>query len=305
MIALITKKAAQPVDPCGDACSTDSSAGVGAHGPTVRKVLWLSSLSLVWMTAEGGLGLYAGLSAYSLSLIGWALGSVIEGLASAIVIWRFTGTRLLSGTSERRAQQAVALSFWLLAPYIAVEAVRDLLGGSHVQTSVLGIAVTASSLLIMPALGIAKTRLARHLDSDATAGEERRTCSAPHRPLPSSSGSASTPPPASTGWTPSSPLPLPRGRSAKGWRHGAAKSAADDRPERVAPHILRAARTERGLLAAGGRRVCAKLRRHTKSNAARMASWSSSSCASRSHPHCSCSCSIGMLTIWSHFTAPS
>ncbi len=171
MIALITKKAAQPVDPCGDACSTDSSAGVGAHGPTVRKVLWLSSLSLVWMTAEGGLGLYAGLSAYSLSLIGWALGSVIEGLASAIVIWRFTGTRLLSGTSERRAQQAVALSFWLLAPYIAVEAVRDLLGGSHVQTSVLGIAVTASSLLIMPALGIAKTRLARHLDSDATAGE--------------------------------------------------------------------------------------------------------------------------------------
>lgn len=63
------------------------------------------------------------------------------------------------------------MSFWLLAPYIAVEAIRNPLGGSHVQTTVLGIAVTVSSLLVMPALGIARTRLARHLDSDATAGE--------------------------------------------------------------------------------------------------------------------------------------
>ncbi len=123
------------------------------------------------MTAEGGLGLYAGLSAHSVSLVGWALGSVIEGLASAIVIWGFTGRRLLSETSERRAQRAVAVSFWLLAPYIAVEAGRDLLGGNHVQTTFLGIVVTASSLLVMPTLGIAKTRLARHLASEATAGE--------------------------------------------------------------------------------------------------------------------------------------
>lgn len=154
---------------CGDNCSTEP--GIGGHGPAVRKVLLLSVLSLVWMTAEGALGLYAGLSAHSVSLIGWALGSVIEGLASVIVIWRFTGRRRLSNTSERHAQQAVAVSFWLLAPYIAVEALRNLLGGSHVQTSIIGIAVTASSLLLMPALGIAKTRLARHLDSNATAGE--------------------------------------------------------------------------------------------------------------------------------------
>ncbi|MDQ6649280.1 MAG: cation transporter [Actinomycetota bacterium] len=159
------------VNPCGDGCSTETGTGVEAHGPAVRKVLLLSVLSLAWMTAEGGLGLFAGLSAHSVSLVGWALGSVLEGLASVIVIWRFTGTRRLSLTSERRARRAVAVSFWLLAPYIAVEAVRDLLGGNHVRTSLLGIGVTASSLLVMPALGIAKTRLARHLDSDATAGE--------------------------------------------------------------------------------------------------------------------------------------
>jgi hypothetical protein len=57
------------------------------------------------MTAEGALGLIAGVSAGSIALVGWALGSVIEGLASIIVIWRFTGSRTLSETAEGRAQR--------------------------------------------------------------------------------------------------------------------------------------------------------------------------------------------------------
>ena len=69
------------------------------------------------------------------------------------------------------AQKAVAVSFFLLAPYIAVEAVRDLLAGHAVETTVLGIVVTAVSLLIMPVLGVAKARLARTLESGATAGQ--------------------------------------------------------------------------------------------------------------------------------------
>jgi len=56
----------------------------------------------------------------------WALDSGIEALASVIVVWRFTGSRMVSETSERRAQRAVAVSFWLLAPYIAIQAIRDL-----------------------------------------------------------------------------------------------------------------------------------------------------------------------------------
>jgi hypothetical protein len=91
-----------------------------------RYVRWLAWASLAWMGAEGVVGLVAGLAAGSIALVGWALGSGIEGLASVIVVWRFTGSRMLSGTAERRAQKAVAVSFWLLAPYIAVEAIRDL-----------------------------------------------------------------------------------------------------------------------------------------------------------------------------------
>lgn len=131
----------------------------------------LSWLSLAWMTAEGVLGIIAGATAGSIALVGWGLGSLIEGLAAVIVIWRFTGTRTHSETAERRAERGVAASFFLLAPYIAVEAVRSLAGGEHPDTSVLGIAVTASSVVLMPALGIAKHRLGERLGSGATAGE--------------------------------------------------------------------------------------------------------------------------------------
>jgi len=155
----------------GPACTAPSAQrDAGWHG-AARTARILSWVSLLWMTGEGALGLVAGAASGSISLIGWALGSVIEGLASIIVIWRFTGARTLSETAEARAQKAVAVSFFLLAPYIAVESVRDLLIGHQTTTSVLGIVVTAASLLIMPLLGIAKQRLGRRLNSGATAGE--------------------------------------------------------------------------------------------------------------------------------------
>ncbi|PZS08846.1 MAG: hypothetical protein DLM55_07760 [Acidimicrobiales bacterium] len=164
-----------PGDPCvGDSCCTAPTVSAKRDERwhrTAKTVRALSWLSLLWMTGEGVLGLVAGAAAGSISLIGWALGSAIEGLASIIVIWRFTGTRALSPSAERRAQKAVAISFFLLAPYIAVESIHDLLTSHESTTNMLGIMLTAASVLIMPALGIAKQRLGQSLDSDATAGE--------------------------------------------------------------------------------------------------------------------------------------
>ncbi len=159
-------------------CVDDCCAAVSA--PPVRDAGWhraarharlLAWVSLVWMCAEGGIGLWQGFAVGSIALIGWALGSVVEGLASVIVVWRFTGDRMLSQTAERRAQQGVAISFWLLAPYVAIESVRDLLTGQRAETTVVGMVLAASSLLIMPVLGWLKQRLGARLDSSATAGE--------------------------------------------------------------------------------------------------------------------------------------
>lgn len=163
----------QPTQPIPPAEHTHEYARPGdpAWARAASRARALSWASLAWMTGEGILGLVAGISASSLSLVGWAIGSVIEGLASVIVIWRFTGARTLSETAEARAQKAVAVSFFLLAPYLAIEGVRDLLDGHHAHPSTLGIVVTAASLLVMPALGLAKRRLGATLGSGATAGE--------------------------------------------------------------------------------------------------------------------------------------
>jgi divalent metal cation (Fe/Co/Zn/Cd) transporter len=159
-----------------DACCENATVATAAIPDerwlrSARYARWLAWASLAWMAAEGAVGLIAGLAAGSIALVGWALGSGIEGLASVIVVWRFTGSRMLSGTAERRAQKAVAVSFWLLAPYIAVEAIRDLAAHHPASPTPIGIALTASSVVIMPVLGIAKRRLGTRLGSGATAGE--------------------------------------------------------------------------------------------------------------------------------------
>jgi divalent metal cation (Fe/Co/Zn/Cd) transporter len=136
-----------------------------------RQARALAWLSLVWMTVEGAAGLVAGLQANSISVLTWAASSAVEGLASAIVIWRFTGRRTLSDTAEQRAQRWVAGSLFLLAPYFLYESAHRLFAGEGAEAHALGVALTASSLVGMPLLGYAKHRLARRLDSGATAGE--------------------------------------------------------------------------------------------------------------------------------------
>lgn len=136
-----------------------------------RRARLLSWLSLIWMTIEGVAGVAAGIFAGSIALQAFGISSAVEGLASVIVIWRFTGSRTLSETSERRAQKAVAISFWLLVPYVVAEALDKLLVGAEAETSYLGIGLTVSSLILMPLLGRAKLKLGTRLDSAATAGE--------------------------------------------------------------------------------------------------------------------------------------
>ena len=131
----------------------------------------LSWLSLAWMTVEGAVGITAALFAGSVALLGFGLDSVIEGVASVIVIWRFTGDRRVSEHAERRAQQLVAVSFFLLAPYIAQDAIRTLIAGAHPSMSWVGTGLSVSSLVVMPLLGRAKQRIGVQLGSAATAGE--------------------------------------------------------------------------------------------------------------------------------------
>lgn len=115
-----------------------------------RTAVWLSWVSLFYMAIEGGVGVWQGYAAGSIALVGWGLASFIEGLASAVIVWRFTGSRKSSDTAEARAQRLVALQFFILAPYVAIESLRTLANGGHPHTTLLGMALTASSVVLMP-----------------------------------------------------------------------------------------------------------------------------------------------------------
>ena len=160
-----------------DCCTESGHAAPQAmqkDGAWRRRARWAYALAWVSMAAmllEGVVGLWQGLAVGSIALTGWALGSLPEALASAVVAWRFSGSRTLSHHAERRAQHGVAWSFWLTAPYIAAESIHHLFDEHHADVSVIGMALTAASLVLMPILGRAKQVLGERLGSAATTGE--------------------------------------------------------------------------------------------------------------------------------------
>jgi divalent metal cation (Fe/Co/Zn/Cd) transporter len=149
----------------------DGTSRSGEWHRAARRARILSWLSLAWMGAEGAIAIVAGILAGSIALIGFGIDSAIEGGASLVIIWRFTGSRLLSAAAEERAQKLVAVQFFLLAPYVTAEAIHKLVTGEQPETSWLGIGLVAASVVGMPFLGVAKWRLADRLGSVATRGE--------------------------------------------------------------------------------------------------------------------------------------
>ena len=138
----------------------------------VRRARFLAWVGLMWHAVEAGVAVAAGVAAGSIALIGFGADSLIELAAGLVVLWLFSGSRPIS---ERRAQQLIALSFYLLAAYVGVGAVRDLAGAAHPHTSWAGIALAGVAAATMPPLAIAKARLGRALGSSAATSESRQS----------------------------------------------------------------------------------------------------------------------------------
>jgi divalent metal cation (Fe/Co/Zn/Cd) transporter len=140
-----------------------------------RRTRLLAWAGIGWHVVEFAIALAAGVAAGSIALIGFGADSLIEALAGGVVLWLFTGRRPGSSSAERRAQQLIAVSFFLLAAYVGVEAVRTLVGADHPAVSWVGIALAAFTALTMPLLAYAKRRLGIQLHSAATVKEAAQT----------------------------------------------------------------------------------------------------------------------------------
>ena len=136
-----------------------------------RRARLLAWAGIAWHFIEFAVAVGAGLAASSIALIGFGADSLIEALAGFVVVWLFAARRVASPKAERRAQQLIAASFFVLAVYIGVEAVRSLASGDQPSASWVGIGLAAVTAPTMPLLARTKARLGRQLGSAATVSE--------------------------------------------------------------------------------------------------------------------------------------
>jgi divalent metal cation (Fe/Co/Zn/Cd) transporter len=135
----------------------------------------LAHVGLVWHGAEAAIFILVGVLAGSVALVGFGADSLVEAFAGVVVLCRLADSRSASAATERRAQQLIAWSFWLIAAYITVDAGRALIGGHEPDASWLGIALSVVTLVAMPVLARAKAHVGHQLGSSATVSESRQT----------------------------------------------------------------------------------------------------------------------------------
>ena len=122
-----------------------------------------------WHVVEFAVAIVAGVIAVSPALIGFSLDSLIELAAGFVIVWLY---RLRSGhADERRAQQLVAATYFLLVVFILVESAYTLANGRHPDASWVGIGLAAFTAPTMPLLALAKRRVGHKLGSSATVSE--------------------------------------------------------------------------------------------------------------------------------------
>jgi divalent metal cation (Fe/Co/Zn/Cd) transporter len=140
-----------------------------------RRARMLAWGGIAYHFVEFAIAIGAGIAASSIALIGFGADSLIEALAGFVVLWLFTGNRIGSHDAERRAQQLIAASFFILAVYVAVESIRTLVGGQHPEASWVGIGLAAFTTVTMPLLARVKRRVGNKLGSAATVKEASQT----------------------------------------------------------------------------------------------------------------------------------
>jgi divalent metal cation (Fe/Co/Zn/Cd) transporter len=173
---------------CGSSCAPAAgpAAGITAGlGPGRRaqlaRALGLEYLTVGWNIAEGVIAISAAILAGSVALLGFGIDSFVESASGLVMIWRLHAERRASmddarlDAIEHRARRLVALSLFLLAAFVVVDAVDTLRAQEHPAFSAVGVALTSVSLVVMLWLARAKRRAARDLGSQALEADAFQT----------------------------------------------------------------------------------------------------------------------------------
>ena len=138
-----------------------------------RRIRLLVTATIAYNVVEAIVAITAGTIASSIALIGFGLDSVIEVSSAAAVAWQFAGPD--HERREKVALRVIAGSFFALAAYVTVEALRTLIGGHQPEHSPVGIALVSISVVIMPVLSWAQRRAGRELGSASAVADSKQT----------------------------------------------------------------------------------------------------------------------------------
>jgi Co/Zn/Cd efflux system component len=146
--------------------TTGPTQSVARRTTLERRVRWIVAATIGYNVVEAAIAITAGRIAFGLD-------SVVEVLSAAAVAWQFAAPD--PQTRERTAMRVIAVSFFGLAAFVSVDAVRTLLGVSEARPSAVGIALAAVSVVVMPVLSWLERRTGRELRSASAVADSRQT----------------------------------------------------------------------------------------------------------------------------------
>ena len=127
---------------------------------------------MAWNVIGSALVLAAAVAARSVALAGFGLDSLIEILASAVVVWQLKGT---DKARERTALRLIGYAFVLLALYIGAQSLYVLATGFRPHHSPVGIIWLTVTALAMFALAYGKSTTGAALGNRVLETEARVT----------------------------------------------------------------------------------------------------------------------------------
>jgi divalent metal cation (Fe/Co/Zn/Cd) transporter len=141
-----------------------------------RRIRFLVAATITYNVIEAVVALTLGTIASSTALIGFGLDSVIEVSSATAVAWQFSAADHTSRQArEKTTLRIIAVSFFALAAYVTIDAVRMLAGTGEADGSLPGIVLAALSLAVMPFLSTAQRRAGRELGSASAIADSKQT----------------------------------------------------------------------------------------------------------------------------------
>ena len=145
---------------------------MGDEQSLLQRGLRLAYFIIVWDVIEGVVAVTAGILARSIALLGFGIDSGIEVFAAAVVVWQLRGG---ARARQKPALRLIALTFFVLAAYVAFEAVRDLVTQEKAGESIVGIGLNVVALVVMVPVALVQRMTGQALGNKVLVAQSQET----------------------------------------------------------------------------------------------------------------------------------